>query len=213
MKFLRWDGQYAVVTENGGERFVHKTDLPKDVLEANPHPQKRGKPITPEKQDEILSPYEFEIEETYREEGQRAGDRLVASILRQAGFEPTSAKEQESTRQAIENERAGGTTAEAEMNELAAHEAAERERSIAADLASMEASANFGVVFSDGMADPTEAFWEQWRRSRREIDALGWRVDKVPSKFLGSTGPAQWKLFESREAQKAFYTERRQGND
>ena len=82
---------------------------------------------------EILAPYAFEIEETYREEGKRAGDRLVSSILRQEGFEPTSPEEQESTRQAIENERTGGTTAESEMekeNRVSAENAirADRER-------------------------------------------------------------------------------------
>ena len=48
----------------------------------------------------------------------------MASILRQAGFNPTSPREDEATRQAIQNEIAGGTTTEAEKNEVAAEAAA-----------------------------------------------------------------------------------------
>ena len=76
----------------------HKTEIDQLIAE---HQQ----PQTTE-EERILAPHRFEIEETYREEGQRAGDRLVASILRQEGFETTSPDEQESARQAIENERA-----------------------------------------------------------------------------------------------------------
>ena len=90
-------------------------------------------------QDKILALHKFEIEETYREEGQRAGDSLVKSILRQHNFEPTSPKADEASRQSVQNEIVGGTTTEAEMNELAANEADDKERSIQADLTSMKA--------------------------------------------------------------------------
>ena len=91
-----------------------------------------GKVETPPQTEEekILAPYRFEIEETYREEGQRAGDRLVASILRQEGFEPTSPKEQESTRQAVQNEMTGGTSSKAEYEEMAEAMEADKEHAI-----------------------------------------------------------------------------------
>ena len=90
-----------------GDKITHRFDKQDyEVIEikSNEPEIKSNEPETEE--DKILKPYRFEIEETYREEGQRAGDRLVASLLRQEGFEPTSPSEQESARQAIENERA-----------------------------------------------------------------------------------------------------------
>lgn len=80
-----------------------------------------------------------------------------------------------------------------------------REEVIEKDIASQKTISQFGMFFENGMAEPTEAFWEQWRSDRKVIDALGWKVDKVKASLLGMTGVPQWRIFESREALKMFY--------
>lgn len=130
-------GEYnnaLVAYENGRTEWDRLDVLSEGHIETKT--ESKPEPSTKRSESEILAPHEFEIEETYREQGQRAGDRLVASILRQEGFQPTSPKEQESTRQAIENERAGGNTAESEMNERAAIESQDKEEAIQQTLAS-----------------------------------------------------------------------------
>ena len=97
-----------------------------DIIEAHPefvaeYEDRTGMPLTPLTDEEkVLAPYKYEIEETYKEQGEKAGKALVASILRQEGFEPTTPNEQEATRQSVQNERVGGTSSKAEYEEMAA---------------------------------------------------------------------------------------------
>lgn len=164
-----------------GKTFYGKTEIPETELSDR---------------DKVLAPYRFEIDETYREEGARAGDRLVASILRQHDFyEEAAGAEKESAFLDAEAPQDRRNPADDDY-----------ERPQTSEEIELDPEPNFGIQFDDnGMAEPTEAFWEQWRKDRREIDNLGWKVDKVPSKFLGTTGPPQWRVFVSREAQKSFY--------
>ena len=100
--------EYKIAWDNGNETTRRKDEFSvlKTPVQLTPEEQKRH--------DAILKPYKFEIEETYREEGQRAGDRLVASILRQEGFEPTSMDESVNARQSVQNEMAEASDTEKE---------------------------------------------------------------------------------------------------
>ena len=140
--FVERTGEFSLktkVVDSHISRFTFEDGTPVEVADLPP----LSEPMTSEpepmtEEEKALAPYRFEIEETYREEGQRAGDRLVASILRQEGFEPTSPKEQESTRQAVQNEMVGGTSSRAEYEEMARAMEADKESAILDDLASFK---------------------------------------------------------------------------
>ena len=128
-----------------GETGLRPATL-EDIIKAHPnfvdeYEERTGMPLTPLTDEEkILAPYKYEIEETYREQGEKAGKALVASILRQEGFEPTSIEEQEAVRQSVQNEMTGGTSSNAEYEEMAAAMEADKQDAIQSDLTAMKAS-------------------------------------------------------------------------